>query len=1458
MAISKHTFEGGMNTDLDESMLQSSMYRYALNIRNSNSEKGAIGTISNAEGNQEISVTLPAGANKVIGAYDDEANDRVIYIVYNSNGDNRILMYDYKNTVSKIIVADSGNVLNLSPEYLISSINVLVGNGTSYLLFTDNYGEPKNIDIEAGVRSYDTASAGGLYTYRKFLGDYDTVSPASARTNDVYSRDISKTFGDVTIYYRAKTPTTQDPTSSITQSNPQSDWEICPAGYIYGNLTEDAFTAIVKAPDKAPRVRYESAKQSFNYLYGNLYQLKYKLVRADGRESAWSPISTFNDPKSPADSLLNVTYRNNNAYNNQLAIQTKAEDLSIYKSIKVAIRRVLNDTSPDDWQLLADKGFTDDLGSLVVAPDTQTKLNFIYDGSEANMPLDTDRATQLMSWIPPKAKAQAITSRNRVVYANFTEGRPYSLDDERSINQNPPTTRFYEKNNPFNAQTTLDVYEYNGSTIAGSPTTIENADDFPGVQGFAIEFPASVVNGQLYSLTGAMHFSLRNGGNLVIPATPFQFSVNAIATSTSTTTLINTFVTALNNNEATNVNRASEQDVDYQLVDASNVLSGSTRYLLIEPAAASAIGSLSLRSNLLNVPKLTSGFEGFAAPSFKRGTTQKFALAYSDDYGRITTAIEHPRLVAANPWWRDSEFSAETGAGASGIAGNIYSAIGARYAQISLEHDAPSWATKYHILKTNSNGIQRSISFPISKGDANTLPLLTNGSTNPLAGRYFFRGYLKPKPTDENSAGAITAASLGGEEFIYIPLNSLQTATFSYTQRTGAPIAYDYAKGDRLRFCYTNFNATGGTAPAVTSDYFDENVDLEIIEYEPEYNCIVIRVNDLPSDLTGGGDIFATANSAAASNNAIEGLMCEIYTPVQQTTNEFYYEIYTNSVSAETANGRYYHMGSEQNQTSAQAAIINLENGDSFLKPRTYVLSAADASLAGAAIKTTYVEDFNYFDQKPSRTWGAGRPNRSVKSTSQEEDITGFLGEVQRPTTLRYSEPFLPDQGFNGLGTINDLNFKDANAALRSIQYLHTEGSRTIVFHENAVGFVESDRAVITTLDNNNMTIGANTPLSDVIYYQDRAGIGLNPESFAYNNARKYFVDVDQGQVCRLSQDGITPISNGMDKYFKSIFRNMITSPDDSYAFGAYDKRTDEYTICLKYNQTIEGQNYTASAVTVDSAASAITFEIGDTSGYDVAVGNLVRFTYPAYDIVGTLYKEFDAELPITAVNATSIELSLAGNLQATDAIILINLTQLLSFYVNLTLSNTLTYSERLKAWTSFHSFNGEEMCSAGLDFVSFRAGKLYIHNDYDNPMRYYGTDYNSYVDVVDNIAPDQIKIWKTAALKATTEDAEIVETDFLVPLSSADTTSAAEPVSGGVEDSRGKVSTCTTPVYKEGQLYFDFMRTGSGTTYSDFIEGDKVRGYWVRTRFKINSGVNKIYKIISVTFDSLMSNYTR
>ena len=427
---------------------------------------------------------------------------------------------------------------------------------------------------------------------------------------------------------------------------------------------------------------------------------------------------------------------------------------------------------------------------------------------------------------------------------------------------------------------------------------------------------------------------------------------------------------------------------------------------------------------------------------------------------------------------------------------------------------------------------------------------------------------------------------------------------------------------------------------------------------------------------------------------------------------------------------------------------------------------------------------------------------------------------------------------------------------------MHTEGSKTIVFHENAVGVAESDRAVITTLDENNMTIGANTPVSDVVYYGTRAGIGTNPESFANNNNRKYFVDIDQGQVCRLSQDGVTPISDaGMDKYFKEVFRDMIKSPQVDYAFGAYDKRTDEYTLNLKWTDTISVQEVGGATFT---ASPTFTVQYtADTSAYDYYIGqSLVVEGQPWTDFTDPNLQPGFAPTSVYVSNVSGSTITLQFTEEQWDNsffdFVYVGSYTARKINVYAFKSITLTYSEKTKSWTSFHSYIPENMTSAGLDFVSFKAGKLYTHDDYNNPMSYYGVDYPSYIDIISNMGGDQVKIWKTMALKATTDDAEVVEADFLIPVSSADTTGSVFPISGGVEDSRGNLSTGTTFISKENQLYSEYMRSGTGTDYTGYIEGDKVRGYWVYTRFKINSGISKIYKIISASFDFLMSNYTR
>lgn len=80
---------------------------------------------------------------------------------------------------------------------------------------------------------------------------------------------------------------------------------------------------------------------------------------------------------------------------------------------------------------------------------------------------------------------------------------------------------------------------------------------------------------------------------------------------------------------------------------------------------------------------------------------------------------------------------------------------------------------------------------------------------------------------------------------------------------------------------------------------------------------------------------------------------------------------------------------------------------------------------------------------------------------------------------------------------------------------------------------------------------------------------------------------------------------------------------------------------------------------------------------------------------------------------------------------------------------NTLTYDEKVRGWTSFHSYVPEFMVNLNNEFYTFKDGQLYKHNKTTgNRNTYYGTAYNSEVEISSNAAPSEVKIFKTIEIE--------------------------------------------------------------------------------------------------------------
>ena len=156
---------------------------------------------------------------------------------------------------------------------------------------------------------------------------------------------------------------------------------------------------------------------------------------------------------------------------------------------------------------------------------------------------------------------------------------------------------------------------------------------------------------------------------------------------------------------------------------------------------------------------------------------------------------------------------------------------------------------------------------------------------------------------------------------------------------------------------------------------------------------------------------------------------------------------------------------------------------------------------------------------------------------------------------------------YNSLSGVNNLNqfiqaekiTKDLNPSYGSIQKLFTRNTDLLTLCEDRVVKVLANKDALYNADGNpNLTatenvLGQTTPLAGDY------GISTNPESFASQAYRAYFSDRSRGAVLRLSQDGLTPISNvGMKDWFSDNLR-VSWQP----IIGSFDDKKGSYNITL-------------------------------------------------------------------------------------------------------------------------------------------------------------------------------------------------------------------------------------------------------------------------------------------------------
>ena len=202
--------------------------------------------------------------------------------------------------------------------------------------------------------------------------------------------------------------------------------------------------------------------------------------------------------------------------------------------------------------------------------------------------------------------------------------------------------------------------------------------------------------------------------------------------------------------------------------------------------------------------------------------------------------------------------------------------------------------------------------------------------------------------------------------------------------------------------------------------------------------------------------------------------------------------------------------------------------------------------------------------------------SQGVKAYLVENEPSGAI----RGNALIYSGIYNSRTGINDTNvfSVGESITKAADPANGSIQKLYAEDTNLIIFQENKVSRALIDKDAIYTAEGGGVPVSQlNLVIGQIVPYAGNYGISKNPESFAVYGYRKYFSDMDRNAIMRLSQDGLTEISNyGMFDYFRDRLSSVNeTSRNTGKVVGGWDMHQKQYTISLQpFNSTYQTLGY--------------------------------------------------------------------------------------------------------------------------------------------------------------------------------------------------------------------------------------------------------------------------------------------
>jgi hypothetical protein len=1133
--IINNPFSGKLNLDDATYRISNGDYIDALNVTKDAQGRGQDKVVSNILGNTLIDYDLPSGTNKVIGFYPDKIRNRAYYFIWNSDGYNTIAYYDLNSQVIVKVLesktdSDGIDILNFNPSYKVLSVNIFYRDDEGDILFfNDGYNPPKNINVS----------------------EYHGTS-----------------------------------------------WKL-------------EYILVAKAPPvMPPKVVYENdTTVKINNLRNKLFQFSYRYVYLNNEKSVWSSKSIVPLPQQDTLNLTNDNFTDNS----RISISVSSGGLDV-RDIEICFRETTNGVT-SDWYLI--QSFNK--AKLQILDNSIYTYNFYNNGIYVQ--IDVLETTQLQDWVPQKANASELANGNVLLYSGITESyNKTEMDLVSKVNTNAVGytydingTLFLVTCNGLDSGSTgteLKIQLF-GTGINGTNGIVEelnnvacdffiDAVDLSGgsigatyTSSFTDQYVSNLLNNiknALISASSGWSGTIEN--NVLTMAYPSGFRLRSSGTK----------INQYSENYSTwyNTSFASSWDSGYQF--AIQYFDSLGRTIGAQTDIDASVNTPSSNINrfcqpyveIRNRPPLEAMYYQVLRSNNTTYNKRLFWItrgAYSST-SLDTTVPRYAYLDISNIEDYNNQISSTQGVVSynytQGDRIKFLSRFNANNAEdlFEIQYDFEILGTESTIVLENGTrkvGNFIKILYPaVADSDPN---FKFNGNENYLHYQIFLYNLISNASANQRffyECGKCFGIGNPGTSLAYhIGLEQTQLASDPET----IPAIVSMTNGDlfyRLRNVPygDNFSFSAGGS----SQDVDSLLGITVLPTSPISNSsYVVKTqafnNNLPANYPTYSSTNFFFNNLLSTDALVVKLKAEFSVYQSQVNNNTNFNFRAIIVTlATTYEVALFPTQIVQSQVQTTFILDNVISVPPTAK--VFIASYSSNILTGSTFTINpFTLNFQVLKNKTIsiiESSFSDNYNLITNSNGRASIVDENAKRTYFPTLIRFGGAYQVNTNINKINNFQYENFDEYDRSFGDVMRLHVRDRYLKVYQKFKVGNVPILTQIVKDSANNPLQANTDTLINKIQYYAGDYGIGDASTSLAWNNFSDYFVDDYRGVVCRLSQDGITPISilNNTNAFFvastaayRKDLNNRISDgiyTGDPCIYGVFDANTNKYIIAME------------------------------------------------------------------------------------------------------------------------------------------------------------------------------------------------------------------------------------------------------------------------------------------------------